>query len=202
MVAIEELEWVAKEDQWWEGAVQGKDSRQLSSNFKIAASQRQVKDLYDDLSPSLLMYLRGLGLTEEESEDAVQEAFLRLVRHLADGGNEDNLRSWTFKVARNLSMDVHRTRIRSKESDTPEGWLEDFEPVDGSADPERALMQEEERKRLNVAMEKLTQKQRSSVLMRAEGLRFCDIASALGVSEQRAIHLVKRGLKRLTGANV
>jgi uncharacterized protein YidB (DUF937 family) len=74
--------------------------------------QRQTMEFYDALNQVLYRYLRGLGLGTETTEDVIQETFLRLTAHLRDGGNAENLRSWIFQVAYNLSMDVHRASHR------------------------------------------------------------------------------------------
>lgn len=160
--------------------------------------QKQIMELYDSHSSSLYKYLRTLGLVRDEAEDVIQEAFLRLASHLLEGGADSNLRSWIFQVAHNLSMDKHRGRRRSKTSNEAVDEIT-VEPTDPAADPEQIYLHKETIQRVNSAMTRLTPQQRNGVLLRAQGLRYMEIASVLGVSESRAIHLVKRGLMRLTG---
>lgn len=159
--------------------------------------QRQTVEFYDALNQVLYRYLRGLGLGAETTEDVTQETFLRVAAHLRDGGNAENLRAWIFQVAYNLSMDVYRVSRRDH-GETDQTQPHNAEQVDPAANPERAYLENERLYRLKHAMNQLTQRQRSSILLRAEGLRYREIASVLGVSEQRAIHLVKRGLARLS----
>jgi len=158
--------------------------------------QRKILELYDQYSSYLYKYLRTLKLDEEEAEDVVQETFLRLAKHLITGVNDANLRSWLFQVAHNLSMDIHRANERDRTD--PEDVNQE-EPADPKSDPERIYLQKEAMKRVNQAMTKLTTKQRNGILLRARGLRYGEIGSVLGVTESRAIYLVKRGLMRLTG---
>ncbi len=160
--------------------------------------QGKVMELYEAWHLSLFRYLRTLGLHRERAEDVVQETFLRLTGHLARGGAETNLRSWIFQVAFNLTMDGHRVDRRERvQSDGPE--FIPIEPADPHADPERTYLEKEAMERVEVGLTKLTTQQRNGVLLRAQGLRYMEIGSMLGVSESRAIHLVKRGLERLTG---
>jgi RNA polymerase sigma-70 factor (ECF subfamily) len=154
--------------------------------------------MYDALSPSLLSYLHNLRISVDEAEDVVQEVFLRLANHLRKGGEESNLRSWTYQVAHNLAMDIHRTARRNR-SNSEVGDEVENELVDPTSDPEQAYLNKEEIKRVQDAMEQLTKQQRNSVLLRAQGLRYAEIASVLRVSEQRALVLVKRALLRLAG---
>jgi len=154
--------------------------------------------LYDSLAPRLAGYLRNLGLKKDEREDVLQEVFLRLAGHLKKGNNEDNLHSWAHQVAHNLAMDVHRANRRSL--DAIELKLESAdEPADPKPNPEWVYLQKESSRRLSAALSQLTRQQFNSILLRIRGLRYREIGEHLGVSEQRAMHLVKRGMQRLKG---
>src|SRR5271157_1595488 len=86
-----------------------------------AAGSREVRDsreaarartvsLFRELREPLGRYLASLGVNPPEIEELVQEAFLRLHRHLAthpDCG-EQNLNGWVFRVAQNLVRDRRR----------------------------------------------------------------------------------------------
>lgn len=159
--------------------------------------QEQVLELYERFHLSLFRYLRSLGVSSDEGQDLIQEVFLRLAVHLRASGSHKNLRSWLFQVAHNLSMDIHRERRKVQLISEINGETE-AEIADPKSDPELKYLKKEQLKRLDTAMAELTPQQRSSILLRAEGLRYWEIASVLGVSEQRAIFLVKRGLLCLT----
>jgi RNA polymerase sigma-70 factor (ECF subfamily) len=152
--------------------------------------------MYDALNTALCPYLLGLGLTIDAAEDVAQETFLRLARCLRSGGKISNMQAWIFQVAHNLSMDVHRAHRRNGNDFVVYGEPEQ-EPADPNANPEWAYLQKERTTQLRLAMARLTPRQFRSVLLRVEGLRYREIALELGVSEQRAIHLVKRAMVRL-----
>lgn len=200
-MTIEPMEegWAAEEVCRHENA---RCPRQLRLNYQAesAASrlQKQIVEIYDALYPPLYGYLRSLRISVDKAEDVIQEVFLRLADHLAKGEEETNLRSWTFQVAHNLAMDIHRNAQRHKLYREVDGGTE-MELADSGSNPEQQYLQKEELKRVEVAMENLTEKQRSGLLLRAQGLKYGEIASVLGVSEQRAIVLVKRALLRLSG---
>jgi RNA polymerase sigma-70 factor, ECF subfamily len=158
--------------------------------------QERTLELYAQYNPSLYRYLRSLGVTLDEAEDLIQEIFLRLASHLRENNNNSNLRSWLFQVAHNLSMDVHRARRQDQSISDLDDETQDDIP-DPNSNPESRYLKKEQSRRLRVAMSELTPQQRNSILLRAEGLRYWEIASVLGVSEQRAVVLVKRGLLRL-----
>lgn len=175
------------------------DSRLMSFERQGEVGWRQqTLRLYDSLTPRLTQFLRRLGLSKDELDDVIQESFLRLSAHLREGNDDDNLNSWLYRVARNLAMDVHRASRRGHEEVELEFEPKD-EPVDPKANPESVYLQEEQVRRLSAGMSQLTAQQYNSILLRTQGLCYREIGDLLGTSEQRAIQLVKRGLKRLIG---
>jgi RNA polymerase sigma-70 factor (ECF subfamily) len=162
-----------------------------------ANQHKEVIRLYDDLRPSLYAYLSTLGLVASEAEEVIQEGFFRLVRDLSTGNEVRNLRGWLFRVAHNLAMDVYRAIDRDGAVDAGDHSPLVKEQVDPDPDPEEAYSQKEKRRRVNTAIQNLTCQQRDCLLLRSEGMSYCDIGMALGISTQRAAFLVQRSLARL-----
>src|SRR5260370_36596588 len=69
--------------------------------WRLATSVCEVTTLYRELRQPLLRYLVCLGLSADEAQDVVQDAFLMLHRHVAAGGSKENVRGWVFRVAHN-----------------------------------------------------------------------------------------------------
>src|SRR5580658_983837 len=68
---------------------------------RLSAGACEATNLYRELRKPLLRYLVSLGLSSDEAQDVVQDAFLSLHRHLSAGGSQENIRSWLFRVAHN-----------------------------------------------------------------------------------------------------
>ena len=68
---------------------------------RFATGACEATTLYRELRKPLLRYLVCLGLSSDEAQDVVQDAFLSLHRHLASGGSQENIRGWLFRVAHN-----------------------------------------------------------------------------------------------------
>src|SRR5580693_6790874 len=66
-----------------------------------ATRTRETAILYRELRKPLLRYLVCIGLSADEAQDVVQDAFVSLQRHLAAGGSQENIRSWLYRVAHN-----------------------------------------------------------------------------------------------------
>jgi RNA polymerase sigma-70 factor, ECF subfamily len=171
----------------------------VHSENGVSKRRNQVAKLYDEIRPSLMAYLGGLGLCVDESEDIIQECFLRLVRHLASKRDEVNLRGWLFRVAHNLTMDLFRAGKRYIAESTDEDDSPVLELADTSLSPEEIVIKREELRRVWAAMGRLTQQRRYAVLLRAEGLRYREISAVLGMPTQRIGELVQRALARLAG---
>src|SRR6202049_5413893 len=79
---------------------------------RFATDSREATTLYRELRKPLLRYLVCLGLSSDEAQDVVQDAFLSLQRHLASDGKQENIRGWLFRVAhnqaRNRQTSYHR----------------------------------------------------------------------------------------------
>jgi DNA-directed RNA polymerase specialized sigma24 family protein len=67
----------------------------------LATGACEATALYGELRKPLLRYLVCLGLSMDDAQDVMQEAFLSLHRHLTAGGSKENIRSWPFRVAHN-----------------------------------------------------------------------------------------------------
>lgn len=160
---------------------------------RFAANNREATILFGELRRPLLRYLVCLGLSNDEAQDVVQDAFLSLHRHLSAGGSGENIRSWLFRVAhnhaRNHQASYHRRFADPLEPDT--SLLLD------EATPERALLEKEKFQRLSAAIRTLANSERECLLLRASGLRYREIGEVLGVATSTVADTVERAIKKL-----
>jgi RNA polymerase sigma-70 factor (ECF subfamily) len=117
---------------------------------------------------------------EQDALDAVQDAFLKAVRHLADFDGRSGFRTWLLRVVTNAALDLGRRRKRR-----PALSLEE-RPIDlaetSCDDPARGLHGEDLRQILNTALDRLSPKIRATFVLFAEaGLSYQEIADAQNV---------------------
>jgi RNA polymerase sigma-70 factor, ECF subfamily len=143
------------------------------------------------LRQPLIRYLTCLGLNTDDAHDVAQEAFLRLHRHVSEGGPDENLRSWLFRVAHNEAC--NRQRSYERRNSAP---LDSVDPPD-SADPERTLLKKEKFRRLDTAMKALPAQDREAILLRAEGLRYREIGDVLGLATSTVADIIDRAIRKL-----
>ena len=78
----------------------------------LSAASSEAKTLFQELRKPLLRYLVCLGLSADEAQDVVQDAFLSLHQHIESGGSQENIRSWLFRVAHNQARNRQQSYDR------------------------------------------------------------------------------------------
>jgi RNA polymerase sigma-70 factor (ECF subfamily) len=159
----------------------------------FTTSSREAAKLFEELRAPLLRYLGCLGISSDEAQDIVQDAFLSLHRHVAAGGDQENIRSWLFRVAhnqaRNRQQSYHRRFGTSLDPET--------HSVVDNATPERSMLEKEKFSRLEKALSQLVESERECLLLRAEGLRYREIGEVLGIPTSTVADTVTRAIKKL-----
>jgi RNA polymerase sigma factor (sigma-70 family) len=144
---------------------------------------------------------RMLG-SVSDSDDAIQEAWIRLSRSDADA--VENLRGWLTTVVARVCLDMLRSR-RARREDYVGSWLpEPVVTVGDTADPEQeALIADSVGLALLVVLETLSPAERLAfVLHDMFGMPFDEIAPIVGRSEAATRQLASRGRRRVRGAEV
>jgi RNA polymerase sigma-70 factor (ECF subfamily) len=152
---------------------------------------------FEQLRAPVFRYLIRKTHDTSRAEELTQEAFLRLCRHLQEGRTLENPKAWLFTVANNLAIDTKRndSNIADLDEDT---WKEIEECRSGSQiDPEKLMLQDERLDRLHVAMLNLTKLQRECLHLRAEGLRYREIAELMKISISTVADAVRRATVKL-----
>lgn len=165
----------------------------------VEGAQDQVLALFDAHAASLGRYVQSCGLSPEAAEDVVQDAFLALYRHLCRGGNADNLRGWLFRVSHRLAMKARHRQRRVGRWQLPWHPTADL-AMDESIDPERRVLHRERHLSVQAIFAALPERDRQCFYLRAEGLRYRQIAAILGVSLGAVAKSLARGMARLSTA--
>jgi RNA polymerase sigma-70 factor (ECF subfamily) len=147
----------------------------------------------------LLRYVVTLRVPVEGGEEVVQEVFLALFQHLARGKPRENLRGWIFRVGHNLALKRRGAMDRQSQRQASGDGLE--EVPDSAPNPEHAAAMRQRQARLLSAVAVLPEQDRCCLHLRAEGLRYREIAEALGMSLGSVANSLDRSLKRLARAD-
>ncbi|MFZ1009165.1 MAG: sigma-70 family RNA polymerase sigma factor [Candidatus Sulfotelmatobacter sp.] len=166
-----------------------------------SAIEDEVIELFDELRDRLLRYLLYLGLSAHDGEDVIQESFLLLFQHLQRGKLRENLRGWVFRVGHNLAL-----KRRTANNRALQNLLEFDSEVsnqcrDRSPNPEEQLAASQRQRHLLAVVSALPERDRQCLYLRAEGLRYREIAQALGISLGSVAASMARSMARLGRAD-
>ena len=153
----------------------------------VPAKPPDAEVLFATHSAALYRFARVLLHHSEDAEDVVQSAFVRLVEHLARGGDANNLRAWLFTVTANLARDRMRVRKRWLSWDAaPLGRLWTAPELD-TRDPEQQFL---------AAARRLPPRDRLLLALRAQGLSYREIAEAADIRISSVGQLLARAVAR------
>jgi RNA polymerase sigma-70 factor (ECF subfamily) len=166
---------------------------------KPSPLEEEVSQLFDQLRNPLLRYVLSFGLRAHDGEEVIQEVFLSLFKHLLRGKSRQNLRGWVFRVAHNLALKQRYGRQASAVAQSESELV--YEHLAPDPNPEEALAAKQRQDRLLAVVRSLTEQDRCCLHLRAEGLRYREIAEVLGMSLGAISLSLTRSLQRLTRAD-
>ena len=182
------------------------DDREL-----VAAAQRGDRDAFKTLFERYhrRAYALALGVVRhpDDALDVVQEAFIKAHKYLDKFEGNSSFYTWLYRIVMNLAIDHLRKHRRVKPVELDEASA--AEAVDDSllprilgGNPGRALLDKEIRKRIDAALDELSDNHRAVIVMRElEGLSYEDMAQAMSCSKgtimSRLFHARRNMQKRL-----
>ena len=156
--------------------------------------EEEIALLFDAWRTGLLRYLLSSGLSIEDGEEVVQEVFLALFQHFVGDKPRGNLRGWAFRVAHNLGLKRRLAMSRRMEVSIHP----DIEThIDSALNPEEQAAAAQRQTHLASLGRALPEQDRCCLALRAEGLRYREIAEVLGMSLGSVSASLARSLRRL-----
>ena len=139
----------------------------------------------------------------QDTEDALQESFLRAFIHLKDFQERSSFSTWFTRIAINSALMILRKKRNSSESsidrtDGPEGNFDNWEPRSPWEDPESRYVRRERHELLRQAIQQLPPVFRDVIeLLQAEECSNQEIAQSLGISVPAVKSRLARARKAL-----
>ena len=167
---------------------------------KASRIEKEIMELFDEFRCPLLRYSLSLGLPIHDAEEVIQEVFLALFRHLHLGRSRKHLRGWLFRVTHNLALKQRLENQTLLQRTVGEVSVAD-EHADPAPGPEEQLSALQRRYRLQAVVQALPENDQHCLRLRAEGLRYREIAKVLGMSLGAVSISLTRSLARLVRAD-
>lgn len=171
-----------------------------SSHFSVCVAEfaRQLGDgelcalarLYDFTAPRLLRYALALTRNQEDAEDALQAAMVRMTLRPKALAGADHPWPYFLKVVRNEGLKILRRKrsARTLTAVAEIGVVEDCE-----------IDRQEANDQVRAAVAKLPPAQAEVVVLKIwEGMTFLEIAEVLGESPNTAASRYRYALEKLT----
>jgi RNA polymerase sigma-70 factor (ECF subfamily) len=157
-----------------------------------------VLHLFDQTRARLSSYVLAFGLPHHDAEDIVQETFLSLFHHLERGRPRWNLHGWLFRVAHNLALKRRQAQRRLAQDLNHEEALARHPDPGHNAEEHLAFNQVHQR--LRSIFEVLPEQDQRCLMLRAEGLKYREIAKILGISLGTVSLSLSRSLAKMSRA--
>ncbi len=170
--------------------------------FRQGQQEKAFREIVDAYSERLYWHVRRFLCSHEDTDDLLQEIFVKVWKSLPSFRAESQLYTWLYRISTNETLNwLHKRKIRSAlqfESLTTE--MEDRideDPYFNGDDLQKALMK---------AVQKLPEKQKVVFTMRYfDDLSYEDISEILGTSVgalKASYHFATEKLKTDLGKNL
>jgi len=171
-----------------------------TSDSVCSEVERVVIRLFDEHRTRLLRYVLSIGLPVPDAEKIVQDVFLALFRHLQRGRPRDNLGGWIFRFAHNLALKAGQAG-QSRPNHAELHDLVATVHVDPAPSPEQEVAFSQRQQYLLAAFRTLHLRDQYCLHLRAEGLRYREIAEVLDMSLGAISISLTRSIARLERAD-
>lgn len=155
----------------------------------------------------LFTFLVRMSGDRARAEDLLQEAFLRMIEHADTFEGGARLKTWLYRIARNLCIDEMRRQkhrrhasMDAEQADGDDRTLHDRVAASAPHSDRQAVGHQLSQSML-AAIDKLPDDQREVFLLRqVHALQFKEIAEITAVSENTVKSRMRYALERLQGA--
>jgi RNA polymerase sigma-70 factor, ECF subfamily len=161
--------------------------------------EQEVIRAYESLRSPVYLYLAAVLGDASEAEDICQEVFLRLFTYCSDHGmvGAERVRSWVFRVGHNLAIDRIRTRKSAGVFDGGDPLPVLLQLPDPGPTPDEAMLERERMESIQRRLTHLSSQEQHCLYLRAEGLRYREIAEILGITSSSVAEFLRRAIRKL-----
>ncbi len=157
------------------------------SGMETVPFEHEFTEVFNAQYPKLFRILDRLTGEADVADDLAQEAFVRLYRRRS---MPDAPAAWLVSVAMNLFRNVATATTRRQRLISV--VRAEHSHADPAAPTDAAAESGDVRARVRAALERLSERDRSLLLLRAEGYRYSEIAAALKINPASIGTLIAR----------
>ena len=163
-----------------------------------AGDEDAYRVLVDRYSRGVFRLAYRMTGNQQDSEDVVQETFLRAYKQLHRWEARSSFGTWLYRIAANYAVDLVRMRRRHGADDGEEAV---HVLASSSPGPERLMLSGKVQEGIAAALNELSRQERTAFVLRHfEGQSIDEIGAALGLSGSAAKHSIFRAVQKLRRA--
>lgn len=158
-----------------------------------SSSEREIKQLYDQFHQDIFVYIFIMLGERQQAKDIMQETFVKAFVNLENFRGEASLKTWLYRIARNLTIDYQRRK-------KPVTYIKEYFAVTKSTQktPEEIVELGESIEQLYQSLAKLKKEYRDVIILRKiKELSIKETADILSWKESRVKTNLHRGLEAL-----
>ncbi|MBI4890859.1 MAG: sigma-70 family RNA polymerase sigma factor [Acidobacteria bacterium] len=152
-----------------------------------------VRDQFGEHGPGLRRYLMRMLGDATLAEDLAQEVFLRLFEEAQKRNRVEKVRPWVFQVGHNIAID----HLRRSGKDAWPAQSELMGEPDQSPNAEELLLKAERMAQVRQALCLLSPQERQVIELRAEGLKYREIADLMGLQLSSVATFLGRAVNKI-----
>lgn len=146
--------------------------------LQMKLKEETFEQVFHQLYPRIVEVAFRFAESQDEAEEIASEAFWKL--WTSPPRTHENLPGWLYRVATHLGYNSLRAKRRRAEYEARAGRLV-FEESDG-VDPQLEVEQQEARRRVHAALQKMPRRDVQILLLRHSGLTYNEISGALSLN--------------------
>lgn len=175
------------------------DSKQTEKELLASISNGNSDSfafLYKKYVDELFSYGLSLGFNREETQDAIQDTFVKLHQKRRECKNIENIKSYLFRMLKNCLLDRYRSCKKEEVLDLNNLPFEmEISVLEEYIDKEEREFLE---KYINQLLNKLTSRQKEAIYLRFfKELEYEDTAKILNMTPPAVRKLISRAIKRM-----
>lgn len=174
------------------------DPALIRPSEKTSRLEREITALFGKLRQPVYRFVISILKSPTEAEDITQEAFLRLYTALRRGEKIQSVPAWVFRTAHNLAIDRCRQESRLERMDPAELAQLPGNTVSSGPGVEQNMLKQQRAQALELALKVLSPQEQRCLALRAEGLRYREIAEVLNVGISTVETFLARAVRKLS----
>lgn len=167
---------------------------------KVLSGERDAFDILIRKYQGIIYnYIYKMTLSREDSEDIIQEVFIKAYENLYKLENRERFYSWLFKI----TINTMNTFLKGKKHQTlvEEDVILNIQ-VNAKDTPEEILQAKEDNRELLKKLSVLSEEQKNAMVLKyVQGFSYKEVGDILGIKEETIKTKIFRAKKRLYDFN-